>query len=519
MQIFSLLNEVTIEHFGQTYGVSLNFIGEIVRGIISGVGIVGVGIILFSLILKFIVLPFDVMQRVSMRKQNQKMQENKDKLEKLQKQYANDKDTYNQKLMEFNKQNGVSLLTSCLPMILSMVIFFVAIGAFNSYAQYAKIENYNYMVTSYNSVIEDYRTEIVRDNIVFEKHDGNVWVVTTDPTQDGEIRVRVQDKNVDTNQNYVYFRFFYDKQVRTDEELVQYVQDVAFGKVYKEGTWELIKPDYFVDAEKAKLNPDIAQYILERTTADNTLDENELCADYIREKARAAVETTYNEVVVEKTQFLWIKNVWVTDAMYKNPVLPYYSNTSGCAMFGNEGFSVMGSETYNVNGMAVMPEHIGYHTSAYGESAYNEITHNLGTQKAEFNGFFILILLSIGTILLQQFITMRAQKAQNQYSSVDGQGGKQQKIMLITMTLMFGFFAFMYSSAFSIYMVTSNIISLLSTLLINKIVDVVLSKQEEKKYQEKHSFKRPAQKDGKKIKEVKVKEVKVKEKKEKKDKK
>ena len=99
MQLFNLLsNEVGIALFGNTYDISLNWIGVLIRWLITGVGSVGVGIILFSVILKVIVLPFDVYQRISMRKQNLKMKENQARMEKLQKQYANDKDKYNQKL-------------------------------------------------------------------------------------------------------------------------------------------------------------------------------------------------------------------------------------------------------------------------------------------------------------------------------------------------------------------------------------------------------------------------------------
>ena len=140
MEIFNLLAK-TIDVFGKTYDVSLNWIAQLIRWLISSVGIVGVGIILFSLCLKFIVLPFDVYQRISMRKQNQKMKDQQERMEKLQKQYANDKQMYNQKLMEMYKENGISMFSSCLPMILSMVIFFVAIGAFNAYSQYSNIEN------------------------------------------------------------------------------------------------------------------------------------------------------------------------------------------------------------------------------------------------------------------------------------------------------------------------------------------------------------------------------------------
>ena len=144
MELFNLLSggkQITL--YGQTFDVALNWIGNLIRLLISGVGAVGIGIILFSVILKVIVLPFDVFQRITMRKQNIKMKENQAKMEKLQKQYANDKEKYNQKVMEMYKESGFSMCSSCLPMILSMVIFIVAINAFNAYAQYSNIENYN----------------------------------------------------------------------------------------------------------------------------------------------------------------------------------------------------------------------------------------------------------------------------------------------------------------------------------------------------------------------------------------
>ena len=126
MQLFNMAS-VTLNHYGQTYDVSLNWIGKIIEWLVSGIGIVGVGIVVFSLILKCIVLPFDVFQRIGMRKQNNKMQENQDKMQRLQKQYANDKEKYNQKVMEMCKENGISMFSSCLPMILSMIVF-IAFG-------------------------------------------------------------------------------------------------------------------------------------------------------------------------------------------------------------------------------------------------------------------------------------------------------------------------------------------------------------------------------------------------------
>ena len=135
----TLLNNVNpdraVSFFGKTYNVSLNWIGELIRTLVNWIGIVGIGIILFSVLLKLVVLPFDIFQRINMSKQNAKMKQNQEKLQKLQKQYANDKAMYNQKMMEMYKENGINVFSSCLPAILSIVIFIIAINAFTAYSQ------------------------------------------------------------------------------------------------------------------------------------------------------------------------------------------------------------------------------------------------------------------------------------------------------------------------------------------------------------------------------------------------
>ena len=103
MELFNLLSDASISLYGQTFEVYLNWIGTLIKGLVGLVG-VGVGVILFSLILKVIVMPFDIYQRVTMRKQNQKMKENQARMEKLQKQYANDQEMYRgtHKVMQYH---------------------------------------------------------------------------------------------------------------------------------------------------------------------------------------------------------------------------------------------------------------------------------------------------------------------------------------------------------------------------------------------------------------------------------
>ena len=89
--------------------VDLGWIEVIIKGLIDGVGIIGLGIVLFTLILKTIVLPLDIYSRYKMKKQSLLMKAMRPDMEKLQKQYANDKQMYNQKVMELQKAHGISM--------------------------------------------------------------------------------------------------------------------------------------------------------------------------------------------------------------------------------------------------------------------------------------------------------------------------------------------------------------------------------------------------------------------------
>ncbi len=444
MELFNLL-DVGINLWGQTYDIYLNWIGKIIRWLIESVGNVGLGIILFSVILKVIVLPFDVYQRITMRKQNVKMKENQAKMEKLQKQYANNKDLYNQKVMEMYKESGFSMFSSCLPMILSLVIFFVAIGAFNAYAQYASVDTYNDMVKAYNAKLESYCPDL--ENYTATA-DGNNLIVKGNDADD-----------------YVYYTVIAPAEGEATKEYI-----------------ESATKSYYVDANKLYASEHKAgvDEFLSQKNEDGSAkyDLGKACQLYMISLAQDAVVDEYESAVSEKTKFLWIKNIWMTDASYKHPIADYDDFESGAKQ-----------EEFDVNGKKV--EYTDVETDVYGSSAYEIVTAKLDNYKKAANGYYVLILLSVGTILLQQWISMRSQKEQSQFSTVDGQGAQQQKMMMIMMTVMFAFFSFMYSAAFSIYMIMSNLMSLASTLIINKAVDVAMERKEEKAMQEKYNQRFP----------------------------
>ena len=447
MELFNLLDKA-IPVFGQTYDIALDWIGKFIQILVSGVG-VGMGIILFSLILKVIVLPFDVYQRRAMRKQNIKMEEQKERMEKLQKQYANNQEMYNQKLMEMYKENGISMFSSCLPMIISMVIFFVAIGAFNAYSQYSNVQNYNELVKAYNAKIESYCPDLETAPLAF----------TTDENNVAKIIVKGGEND------YVYYSVNAGQYTATNDEAIvrEYIKNAT-------------NKEYFVDTAKAQTIAEVNTAIQAGTAAD------EAAYNYFISEAQNAVVAAYEGTVSANTDFLWIKNIWATDAAHIHPMGTFSEFEAGLKTSGACGGCAGGRNIFDVNGEKVvygeLQEKTG--TRAYTENAYNLITGKLTTQKEEANGYYILIALSIATILLQQFITMRSQKAQNKYSTVDGQGASQQKMTMIMMTGMFAIFSFMYSSAFSLYMIVSNVFSMISTLVINKCVDVNMAKKSAK---------------------------------------
>ena len=462
MEIFNLL---AVTFFGKLHSINLDWIGNFIDWLVNKTGSVGIAIILFSLTLKLITLPFDVYQRISMRKQNNKMKQNQAQMEKLQKQYANDKEKYNQKVMEMYKENGISMFSSCLPMILSMVIFFVAIGAFNSYAAHANVENYNELVRAYNGSLQSYTLQIEDVN-----DDGSI---TCEKSTDAENTYTYTVKGNADNQ-YLYYSFSYtlsegetaDKTIGGNPSPL----DLEGVKTYFETAKKSEKVTFKVDETKASQNKEIEDKVValfeQMKAEDDTVTKTDAYDAYFEEQAQDAVVVAYNTKVKNNTKFLWIKNIWVTDASYKHPIMGYTDFSNEIVEKGTCSCSTGSKKGYG---------------SAYDKVGYSLVTEKLTAPKSAANGYFILIALSIGTILLQQFTSMRAQKEQQKYSSVDGQGASQQKMMMVMMTGMFAIFSFMYSSAFSTYLVVSNLFSMASMFIINLFVD----KKEKKTAEEK----------------------------------
>ncbi|MDE6869019.1 MAG: YidC/Oxa1 family membrane protein insertase [Clostridia bacterium] len=374
---------------------SLSWIGKIIQWLIEGVGIVGLGVVVFTLILKTIVLPLDVYSRVKTKKQSLIMKEMRPQMEKLQKQYANDKQMYSQKVMELQKANGYSMFGACIPMIVSLVIFMVVFSAFSTYSQYANLSTYNNMVEEYNASVKTFVCQ----------------------TLDGE------------NENENGF-------------LIEVEDGAAGGIAYK------VDFNKFADCVK---NDNAADYELPENYLSLTESEKQVyVTKYVRLYARQASASYYNS---NKTTFIWVKNIWYPDSML-NKEIPAFSKFSSS-----------------------VSRAIGTGVDASYEDSYNEVMFNLSKEQNTYNGYFVLIVLAIGMMFLQQFIMMRSQKDAAELGSVDGTAAKTNKWMMIMMPLIYGVFSFFYSAAFSIYMITNTCYGLITTLIINKVTEARFAKQ------------------------------------------
>lgn len=428
MNISDLLS-VIVPFMGDLGSISAKYqwILNVITWFINLVADVGVGIMLFTLALKLITLPLDIFSRASMKKNALKMEMMRGDLEKLQKQYANNKQLYQQKMMALYKKNGYSAFSACLPTIVTLVFFFIVIGAFNSYSKQTDFQVFKDMGSAYDAKL----TQTIENNgnsVVYSEKDECYLI------------------NLDFVLNEKGYRNYFDvieNMSATDENRYILRSDLTAEEVDFVKTYLDIKDDNFtLNDDNRKANS--VNFV--KKVAEKYEEE------YILKDARKAAAETYEKNRSKSVVFPWVKNLWVVDSPFK-PAIPTYTDLSS-TLYGKSG------------------------NPAFTEEKYNELTADLGKYKqtgfGKGNGLYILVALSILTMLASTLIMNKTQKTQMELSTVDGANGQaamQQKMMTWMMPVMFGIFAFIYSAGFSIYMVTSSILSTAFTLLINLCVE------------------------------------------------
>ena len=344
----------------------------------KGIGNYGVAVICFTLILKIAMSPFDVWQKVVMTKNNRAMERMKPQLEKLQQQYAGNKELYSQKQMELYRKEKYSMLGSCLPSIISLVIFFLIFAGFNGMVKQYNIDMYTNLSDTYYAVYDDTKA-----------------------------------------------------------------------------------------AEEARLETEIA-------------DENErsiVAKNVATEKAQEAVLNVFDEKYKGEIKFLWINNVFMPDS-WKQPIPDYET-------FIGNGIGKLG-----IDGVVIKNGATGYDEVMSPIIAkYNDVKRN-GKEGRRWNGFMLLPIIT-GLITFASTKLMKQNQppvpapanGQNGQNGQDMQAAMQtnMKVMQWFMPIMLSVFALLYSTAFTIYMVISNIFSTVFQLIYNACVKHNDKRREEKR--------------------------------------
>ena len=424
----------------------------------------GWSVIIFTIVLKLVLLPLDFYQKKVAYDNKKKTEAMEPYMEKLRKQYGNDKMAMSAKQRELQKKFKFNTFGPCLPALLSLFIFITLFGGFRKIADYEIYKAYNDTRTAY---VSSY-TETAADNPGKFNAASALYESTIADT--GAV------KNINLNEAAFYAR-------------------TSFIIVYGEGgVISEYKPGL-------SLNTNLADTVKNENDSASP-DADKIYDALLVSLAQDAALKEYN-THKKDLKFLWIKNMWRPDAVWGmngcnfaaiQPVFPdadLYKNsmTSGCAGCG--GMTEYKKDTsVNAEYLTVMQKVIN------DNNKFEKAPDKKGNVKYGnyYNGYYVLAVLIVGlSILSTKFNAAGNPAAAPQQAAGAGEPGQpgagmNMKMMMYMMPIMMGFFAVSSNSAFSLYMVASTGTSLLSTLLCGFLIKLYDKKKTAKA--EENKFKR-----------------------------
>lgn len=396
----------------------LGVMGKLVKWMHGWVGNYGWTVVVFTVFLKILMLPLDIWQRYASRKSSLKMQQMQPIMESIDKKYGANTTRANEEKQKLYKKQGFSMLSTCLPMIVSMVIFFVMFAGLRNYSTYSSITNFQALTDEY---YDAYTAKIVDSE--FEEYYLNGFDYT--------------DDNGEAQHQKGY------------NELVAEYEALGKGETDENGI--LLNKEERLKSQNSGI---IAARMGELAANGN----NNLC-DEMENSALDSVKEYYDN---HHESWLWIQNVWQPDT-WADIMQPY---TGG--QFEGGGFSSAISMANYPNGEA---NYNKLRNAVMDGNGYNG--------KGGWNGLMILPFASIGLSFLSMFISQRMERKNRQGEVVEQ--NQQQKVtnrtMMIIMPLMMAWFGFIYTGAFAIYMVVNYTLSILSTVALRYPVEKMVLKR------------------------------------------
>ena len=407
-------------------------------------------VILLAVIVRILFAVVDVVNKRFSTKNMQINEKMKPELEAVQKKYGHDKVLLQKKQQEIYKKYQFNMVSSCLPMLIAMVLQLVVFLTLWTGLQ--NVSNYN-IVKSYES------TKTVYYNVLLLNEDEEIKNCVEGLITSGE------EYTIDVNVDFENMKMtVIVNDVNGEEEINKNITIIATNPseegqegVSNETIYNLIKEYAMEEVPVEKPEEGEANNEEETpTTVPNNLTE------YNKVIKTLAENVTADYYIDNLESFLWIKNIYKAESPLTSPIFEKSEITNYLQKF----YSDEEKEIEKTNG--------------YEGQIFDYVVAGLENRDLGVNGYFILVILAVGTSFLSIFINNKLTK------KVSGTqpGGK---MMYFIMPLILGIFTLMYTSLFAIYIIIGQImmiaLSPLTNLIVKKWIDAS-DKRKEKKKQE-----------------------------------
>jgi len=161
--------------------------------------------------------------------------------------------------------------------------------------------------------------------------------------------------------------------------------------------------------------------------------------------AQASALAKYEET---KDSFLWIDNIWLPDAAWTNPIMPYKT------FIDNSDIS----------------------TDDITEDEYNLVLESADAETRNSNGFFILVVLAVVTSYLSTAVNGWVTKASAKKKGLNMNQvslGNTGKILMWILPVVIGLIILFYNAAFAIYSTMGSIVLLITNPIMTLFIDML----------------------------------------------
>lgn len=470
----------------------------------NGIGNFGWTVLLVTVLIKLITSPLDFWVKLNTKKQTLIQQKCSPQVAKINKKFGKDAQSARIQVNELYKREGLNMTTGCLitlvNMILSITIFFTFYGSLRSNSSYQAISQYETLAHLYIDKTQEFLIDKDKND---EIPNFDITDINSADKFIGEynvaIKIQTLKNDIKTLETEIVNSSSDSEKTKKQSEINAKETEISNLISENNPTIKIQKLRNDISILEAEIASETSEDVkakkqeeidaknaeIEQITLENSpnlvkdvayfekfyTDYQDITSQAVAYASDAIVDC-WKDI---KSSWLWVENIWVADA----PIYPFPTYNNLVSIAKNGGYSNYVKENINETDYATIS---------------NIINENSGRSK---NGFFILAVLAALVTFASQYILELNNRLKNKNAralakqSSDASMEMTTKIMKIIMPIMMVIFVLQSSASFGIYILASNISSIvfgqISNLIINKLtakkqkeVEEILEKQAKK---------------------------------------